>query len=479
MTTDTQETPFARLIALDLISVTQRDMALAHPLYSEIVAEPDLVRNLLWMVLRNVLPEENLAEMADERLLARRQGEAFEDRKAILDEAMRCLVLLREKFNREAIELLYTEGLLGEAERDEALSHAPSDVAFASPAGALAWMVMCGLMPREQFDALRARVQAERMLENVADRLRIVEEAAKILKLEHRAHVAYFWRQVLPGSPWLWLAGLVLAIGGTAWNVLTPDAAPACASSDTTKSVDSMLFMARVSARSDILRGDRDALSGSPSLRDVKEVGYASAKRMRGCAATLELNGDKMPYAYTIAPSKGKEFTITGADRALVEARFSHIDQDGNFGNKAEPIGRDNVELAFRAGVKGLQPSGSDAVRERMLRNMRGLAGASHGAPEREREIAEVEPLGACRALKGGTQYACSLMIERNDPLLAAIGAGSSMILQGEFTFERDEGGQAWRVAPAFAEEFMHAVVKGRIEMLKEGAAPAASAPPQ
>lgn len=95
----------------------------------------------------------------------------------------------------------------------------------------------------------------------------------------------------------------------------------------------------------------------------AQEIGYAPATRQRGCSATLELGKERMPYAYTIAPSKGDEggYTITGAEPAMVEARYGRIGPDGNFGNKAEPVGRDNVERAFRAGVEALHSRGASA----------------------------------------------------------------------------------------------------------------------
>ncbi|MDC8759530.1 hypothetical protein [Janthinobacterium fluminis] len=481
MTTDTHPSPFDSLISLDLISEAQRDMALAHPQYGEIADDADLVRNLLWLLFRGVVSEEQLEEKAAERLLARRMGEAFEERKAVLEQTLKSLHVLRGSMNRDVLETLHVEGLLDEADRDKALPEVPTGEAFTSPAAALAWMVMTELLEREQFDALQVRVRAERLVDSARERVQIVEDAAEILAKLRKAYYAAFWRQLLPGSPWLWLAGLAVVVGATSWNMLTPDAAPACDAEATTRSVKGMLFRAQVAARSDILHGGLDVPVDRPTLGDIQEIGYAAAKRVRGCAGTLDVHGEKMPYAYTIAPSAvGKDaFTITGADRAMVEARFSHIDADGHFGNKAEPVGRDNVERAFRAGVEALPGAAAHGRRERMLADMRRPGALSPNAPERAREIAELEPLGACRAVKAGTQYACRLLVERNDPLLAAIGVGSTTILRGEFSFERDAGGQGWRMAPGFAEEFAQAIVRGRVDALKADAAPAKALPPQ
>jgi hypothetical protein len=267
---------------------------------------------------------------------------------------------------------------------------------------------------------------------------------------------------LLPGSPWLWLAGLTLALGGPLWYVLAPAAAPACDAGDTVDTVRRMLLQAPAPAHADIHPGATPLPAGAPTLSEVKEVGYAAGSRVRGCAARLEVHGVRTPYAYTIAPSAddASRFTAGAAAPALVAARFGRIDADGGFGNKAEPLGRDKLERAFRAGVDTLRHDGAGARQIGMLEQMRRAAARGRGARERLREIAELEPLGACRPLKGGSHYACRLMIERNDPLLAAIGVGSSTILQGDFTFER--AGAAWRVSPAFADELAQTVRRGR-----------------
>jgi hypothetical protein len=478
MTTDTQDSPFASLSSLGLITDAQRGMALAHPRYDEIAADPDLVGHLVWMVSAGILSERALAEKAAERLLARRQGEAFEERKAVLDQAMKSLLALRREANRAAVATLCAEGLISVAERNAATRRAPSERAFGSPAAALAWMVMSGLLERAQFDQLRARVRAERS-GGARARLKIVEQARATLRQARRALLAAFWRQVLPGSPWLWLAGAALVLGGPLWYALMPVAVPACDAVLTTNTVRNMLFLAHVSARPDARLVEVPA--GAPSLSEVREVGYASGPRLRGCAARLDAQGTRTPYAYTIGPAAddSSQFDITGAEPALVAARFGQIDSDGDFGNKAEPLGRDQLERAFRAGVDTLRHDAASARHALMLEQMRRASAVSRSARERLREIAELEPLGACRALKPGTQYACRLMIERNDPLLAAIGVGSSTVLQGEFTFERSAGRETWRAAPAFAEEFSRAVGGHRGDPLKMGISQSAALPPQ
>ncbi|MFM9433788.1 hypothetical protein ACFDR9_000833 [Janthinobacterium sp. CG_23.3] len=478
MTTDTQDHPFAGLNSLGLMTDAQRGLALAHPRYDEVAFDDDLVRHLVWLVSVGILSERALAEKAAERLLARRQGEAFEERKAVLEQTMKTLLALRREANRQAIATLCAEGLISVAERSAATRRAPSERAFGSPAAALAWMVMSGLLERAQFDQLRARVRAERSGAARA-RSKIVEQARVTLRQARRALLAAFWRQVLPGSPWLWLGGVALVLGGPLWYLLMPVAVPACDAALTVNTVRNMLFLAHVSARQDARLVEAPA--GAPSLGEVREVGYASGPRLRGCAAKLDDHGIRTPYAYTIGPAAddSAQFDITGAEPALVAARFGRIDPDGGFGNKAEPVGRDQLERAFRAGVDTLRHDATSARHALMLEQMRRASAVSRSARERLREIAELEPLGACRVLKPGTQYACRLMFERNDPLLAAIGVGSSTVLQADFTFERSAGGQTWRVAPTFAEEFSRAVGGQRGEPLKMGMSQSAALPPQ
>jgi len=90
------------------------------------------------------------------------------------------------------------------------------------------------------------------------------------------------------------------------------------------------------------------------------------------------------------------------------------------------------------------------------------MAAALEGTDlQRTREIADIEPLGACRALQGGASYACRVMVERNDPVLSMLGQPSE-IVEGEFTFERSRDGKTWQVAADFDNAFAHAVAASR-----------------
>lgn len=155
---------------------------------------------------------------------------------------------------------------------------------------------------------------------------------------------------------------------------------------------------------------------------------------------------------------------MTGASPAIVEARFGHIDDGGRFAHNAAPIGRAELERAFRDGVDQLSaasPPGMLLLRQKMTGRI-GIPGIS--APERLREIAEVEPVASCRELKAGSAYSCPLLVERNDPQLAAIGASADTLLEGEFAFERDGADGRWVMADGFAESFAKAVAAARVK---------------
>jgi hypothetical protein len=267
-------------------------------------------------------------------------------------------------------------------------------------------------------------------------------------------------RRVFRGTPSLCLVGLMMLSAGCART----EVVPACADSDTIVSVEGMISTATIETSSKKLGGGKSESADMPKLSQVKEVGYASAKRQRGCVGTVAVGDAKMPYAYIVGPHphKPSELAVMGADQAIVEARFSHIGADGNFSNNAEPVGRDNLGKALRAGVEALH-KGSYPSHLRMREPMLPSARMRQVDPDRLREIAEIEPLGACSEMNAGTQYACRVLVERNDPMLAAIGMNSSMTLEGEFTFIRDAGGQQWRMSDDFPAAFMSAVLKARL----------------
>ena len=182
----------------------------------------------------------------------------------------------------------------------------------------------------------------------------------------------------------------------------------------------------------------------------MKEAGYASSHNIRGCLATIALDGEKMDYAYTVARDDSgskRRISYVGAQPLLVKTRFGTI-EDGDFAQQAKPLGREALEKAFRAGMDGArilpQPRPAFSLTQSM---------------ERTREIAEIEPLAPCREISPGV-YSCRLLIERNDALLGMLNGGSAVMQEGEFTFQRDAAGNGWSVTPQFAGELRQAKIK-------------------
>lgn len=161
---------------------------------------------------------------------------------------------------------------------------------------------------------------------------------------------------------------------------------------------------------------------------------------------------------------------MTGADLRMIEARFGHINAQGNYAQQAEPIGRAKLEGALRAGVEAFNRNAGRSASDRLLQSVLGrhqqrrLDSADH---DRQREIADVEPLAPCREVAAATRYVCRLLVERNDALLQSLGRAGKQLLEAEFTFERDAGASEWRMSEEFPREFSEAIAQARLSSLK------------
>jgi hypothetical protein len=382
------------------------------------------------------------------------QTSPFATLKAI-GKALVMLDELRESFNQQWFDALVAENLITAGERERALENMSSENVLASPAAALAWMSMSDVISSARMDEIRAAGGS-------AGRAAIMAEADGIVSQTNAAVKSAVLGAIFPGPRWLWIAAPLLVVGFLVWSAVKPSSAPSCTDSDISRTINSMLFKAGIDSRvNDAMRGKTDTRAMVPTVHAIREVGYATGPGIRGCVGTIKVDDSELPYAFTIAPSGSEkgEYAVIGAEPAIVQARFGHLDADGKFLNQAEPVGRAEVERAFRAGIAGVgmarAPYGRTPARTGNLSTM---------APERTREIAEIEPMAPCRVVKSGTVYSCRLLVERNDALLAAIGASSTTLLDGEFTFERDSAAGAWRMSEAFADEYMKAVVAARVK---------------
>ncbi len=452
MTTTDAVSCFSRLEALGLIDDEQCANAAVHPRRDDAEAMGDPAQQLIWMVSQRIVSHADVVAIAQQSLNAVEDGPQRE-RNAVLLEVLPRLEALSASLDAQLFDALLADGLITQ-KQCEAMKAAPSTLALDSEAHALAYMVDCGRLTQSDVDAMVARAESEQACKDGARRLRIVEDAYVRLMairavrqaLDDASQSAN--KRRLPVSILAAIAMLFVGYHIYAWM----DADPACDDSSVRKSVHGMVS-------SVVRKADPGGLAGAPGLSEIREVGYASARHQRGCSANLEVMGESIPFSYVIAPVPGEDgsFSIGGAQPALVKARFGSIGEDGDFGNKAEPIGRANLEAAMRAAFE----SGRARVAPAFAPDA-AMAAALEGTDlQRTREIADIEPLGACRALQGGASYACRVMVERNDPVLSMLGQPSE-IVEGEFTFERSRDGKTWQVAADFDNAFAHAVAASR-----------------
>lgn len=226
------------------------------------------------------------------------------------------------------------------------------------------------------------------------------------------------------------LAIAALLIAGLAWYWFSSYAVPQC---DDRKTVAAM-------TTGDILR-----------LHDIKQAGYAWSQKTRGCLADVTTNGKRMHYAYTVSRVEGRRksrIVYDYAQPALIQARFGKIAWNGDFAQQAEPIGREALLQAMLAGMDNLRG------KPLLLPDLGMLL-----SPQHYREIADVEAVAPCREVAPGV-YSCQLLIERNDVVLNMLTGGSSVMQEGDFTFQRDAAGNGWSVTPQFAGELRQAALK-------------------
>jgi hypothetical protein len=481
MAADALHLTFQSLIDRGFISAAHRDKALAHPRLDELQAMPNQAKALIWLVTRDILPEEEFFHIAD-KLASTKMEDELRHCRGLVDDVKEGLRAIRHGLNVRALRTLLDEHLLTQEQHDLAAAETPRDQAFRSPAAALAWMRIAGMLGAEEMQALRDRVgtqgHAAALILTEADH--ILGEADKAI---HQAAVRTFWRGVFPGPPLLWVAGFIAFIASMVWWVVVPASAPSCTSSDIRKQVGSMLFMAQMRSRSgDPLNLNRPPAE-FPRVSDLKEIGHADAERSRACSATLTLGETQMPYVFTITPatagelkrdgdstSSGSGFMIAGADERIIRARYAHVDADGHFAQQAAPLGRAMLEKALREGVEAYNRNapldGGMAALQRMRSRHPWMDRRQEPETRRTREIAEVEPLGSCRELSA-KHVACRVLIERNDPMLAALGRSGSSVVEGEFSFERDAAGEGWHVDDEkFAGEYRQAIQQGRVSRL-------------
>ena len=414
------------LHVLKLLTRRQREQALAHPDLPQLAIGTPIPDALLWLYRRQIVTAEDVTSLS--LSVARNySGDELALRLSILQQMV-------EVLNRESLDALHDDTIITPQLYQQALEHLPGDVLLPTPGEALNWMLHVGLLPRAEFKSMAQRVEA-----GGSDDAKRVIRHTQARQDEHKKAVrGVILDGVFPGSRLTWLIVAPLALAGMVWYVVGGSSVPECDATNTIDTVTRML--------------NKAAPEGTPkaSLHDVKEAGYASSHNIRGCLATIALDGEKIDYAYTVARDDSgskRRISYVGAQPLLVKTRFGTV-KDGDFAQQAKPLGREALEKAFRAGMEGArilpQPRQAFSLTQSM---------------ERTREIAEIEPLAPCKEVSPGV-YSCRLLIERNDALLGMLNGGSAVMQEGEFTLQRDAAGNGWSVTPQFAGELRQAKIK-------------------
>lgn len=442
---------YSRLNALGLITDAQQDVANAHPQRNAIGANASPARCLAWMVEQRIVSQLELIELWDEDNEGLNDAD-WEEMDEICDEALAACGTFSGRMNAELLAQLAADGLISKKQHKKAARH--SSFVLQTPAQALAHVVLANAMSSAQFDALMIRVRTEKGTAESGQRARLLENAEIEI---NRLRKLYGPVSQGSGSRMRnWLRMLIvfflLACCYLFYHLVL--SVPACDSPVMTKTIQSLL---RDAVRAKI----PSAHTFRPALTHMREVGHAWARRQRACTANVVIEDAAIPYTYIVGPlpNKGNKVGVTAANREIVEARFSNIGYDGDFGNRAEPIGRENLEAAFRAGMARRSDSRPAFLPKSSIDQVMDLF--SDVNQDRMREIADLEPIGNCRVISAETRYACRLLIEHNDPVRAMLGQ-LSRLLEAEFTFERDAVGKPWRMSEDFASSFDQAVAKGR-----------------
>lgn len=429
MTSDLPASPHTSVEALHVLKLLtrrQREQALAHPDLPQLAIGTPIPDTLLWLYRRQIITSKDVTSLS--LSVARNySGDELALRLSILQQMI-------EVLNRESLDHLHDEALLTPELYRQALEHLPGDVLLPTPGEALNWMLHVGLLPRAQFKAIAQRIEA-----GGNEEAKRVVQHTQARQDEHKKAVrGVIFDGLFPGPRLAWLIAAPLALAGMVWYVMSGNSVPECDATDTISTVTRML--------------NKAAPEGTPkaSLQDVKEAGYASSHNIRGCLATIALDGEKIDYAYTVARDDSgskRRISYVGAQPLLVKTRFGSI-QDGDFAQQAKPLGREALEKAFRAGMDGARIMPRPRQAFSLTQSM-----------ERTREIAEIEPLAPCKEISPGV-YSCRLLIERNDALLGMLNGGSAVMQEGDFTFQRDAAGNGWSVTPQFALELRQAKIK-------------------
>lgn len=249
--------------------------------------------------------------------------------------------------------------------------------------------------------------------------------------------------------------------GGLAWWMFAPAATPLCDEAQVQKTLRISLFSARNQYRGSPLPNVSPTAAELLNARfsDIKQIGYIKDERSRGCTAMLHAGSVSAPLAYTIGPDTTGDILVQGADPRIIRTRYGQVDANGKVIDTGQPAGADRLRAAFQQAVDDFdrQPQNTErqARRERE-RQRRGLP------PEADaRSVRSILPLGQCSQKAPGL-WTCRMQAEYRDRLMSAIGRSDWQVLEGDFDFVQH--GDAWRASDDFSRQYLHAIVRGRVD---------------
>ncbi|NHZ35640.1 hypothetical protein [Massilia rubra] len=452
---------FSVLQQIGLITRNQVQRALAHPQAGELADYPQLADHLVWLVLRDILEEDDL-EQKYQRFLSTYSGEDREQHRRAIDIALLKIHGVREGLNRDWFDTLVAESIITDEERTRALEALPGDEMLASAAAAFVWMVYAQVITHERLDEIRAVTGGS------AGRAAILAEVQEMFGKISSAARSTVIRGIFPGPLWLWIGAALAFVGYIVWSLVRPDPIPECTDREVTSTVASIMFRLNVDEGVNAYLRPGGERAPRASVDGIREVGFDEVGRVRGCIGTLTMGPIERPYAFTVARGKEGGYSVTGADPDIVQARFGKGAGPASADSKGAPVGRANIDKAFRAAADKFK---ADAGDERLAKMMESVAGTprlgartSQGAPERTRDIPEIEPLAPCREITPGGTYSCRLLVERKDPMLALFGGASASVFEADFSFVRQ--GDGWAMADSFTQEYQGAIDAARKKAL-------------
>ncbi len=347
---------------------------------------------------------------------------------------------------------------------DAALARMTNYVAepYSNLGEALLWLAEAHILVKEELEEIIALADSQSAFATNATRRQAVEQMHAAMEREVDALLQQQREQAqqaplrVPG--WLSWCGIALLVGAGAWYLFAPDSPPSCASSDTQKTLRLALSEAQRQHQSIAAMVNPGSQPNVllAKLEDIKEIGYIKAQRSRGCTATLVIDKDKAPIAYTIGPNKDGDMVVSGADARIVRALYGPAAQGKDAADLAQPVGAERIRQLFEQRLADVDAE----VRARGGARPKtdGLQGEAQTPPVAG--VRNLVPVAKCQD-KGGGTWSCRLMGEASDRLMSAIGAGDWTVFEGDFDFVR--AGDTWKLSDAFDHQYMQAMVRGRV----------------